>query len=62
MAIIAVETDLNSAELNDLADTLNEAWDELRRVPLGGRGHISDSCLDAARIIRQLAQRAGTDA
>lgn len=43
---------MTDEERNDLADRLNEAWAELRTLPLGGRGHLADICLEAAAAIR----------
>jgi hypothetical protein len=37
---------------DDLADRLNDAWAELRTLPLGGRGHLADICLEAAAAVR----------
>lgn len=43
------------ADLERLADDLNEAWAVLRQVP-GGRGHLADACLEAARLLRPVAK------
>lgn len=37
---------------DNLADRLNDAWAELRTLPLGGRGHLADICLEAAAAVR----------
>lgn len=36
----------------ELADRLNEAYHELRRLPTGGRGHLADLYLEASDAIR----------
>lgn len=43
------------AERDDLADRLNDAWAELRTIPLGGRGHLVDIYLEAAAAVRAAA-------
>lgn len=57
---------MTDAEREDLANRLNEAWAELRQLPLGGRGHLADICLEAAEAIRpvqpRLAPHSGTTA
>jgi hypothetical protein len=35
-----------------LADRLHDASTELRQLPLGGRGHLADVCLEAAQALR----------
>lgn len=37
-----------------LVDRLREAHHELRRLPLGGRGHLADVVLEAAEEIEKL--------
>lgn len=51
----------DEAARHELADRLNEAWEELRSLPLGGRGHLADICLEAATAIRP-ADRMGSPA
>lgn len=48
---MSVET-MTHEERHELADDLNEAWAELRTIPIGGRGHLVDIYLTAARAIR----------
>lgn len=38
-------------EAQEVQEELREAHEELRRLVLGGRGHLADLQLDAARII-----------
>lgn len=44
--------ELTEADREDLADRLYEAWAELRKIAIGGRGHLVDIYLEAARVIR----------
>lgn len=39
---------------SDVAQALRDARDELRRLPLGGRGHLADACLAGAEEIERL--------
>jgi hypothetical protein len=39
----------------DEAQALRDAHEELRHLPLGGRGHLADACLDGAAEIERLA-------
>jgi len=41
---------------HDAAQDLREAWAELRTLPLGGRGHLADACLEGAAEIERLRE------
>ena len=41
-------------EAEELQKSLREAWEELRHLPLGGRGHLVDLQLEASAMIGKL--------